>query len=186
MSKQDRRLKMTETMPNTKAASMLVLKQQGPGILADLEMRRKTHYEKFVSYVKQKTCFNFFYIWLEYVRQMCKKLKQTKSKILHHFWGPTFHNKELSSLVRKDSFTLKVLKMEVVFRWDYTKLLEMNNAAWLWSIFATLSQRQIPFLGPLEWRNLFGPKDKVSSYEKLVFRSAVWFLIRRILSMAIC
>ena len=40
----------------------------------------------------------------------------------------------------------------------------------------SLSQRQIAFLGPLEWRNLFGPKDKVSSYQKLVFRSAVRFL----------
>ena len=39
-----------------------------------------------------------------------------------------------------------------------------------------LSQRQIAFLGPLEWRNLFGPKDKVSSYEKLVLGSGVRFL----------
>ena len=33
-----------------------------------------------------------------------------------------------------------------------------------------------PFLGPLGWRNHFGPKDKVSSHEKLAFRSGVWFL----------
>ena len=36
--------------------------------------------------------------------------------------------------------------------------------------------RQIAFLGPLEWRNLFGPKDKVSSYENLVLGSGVRFL----------
>ena len=36
--------------------------------------------------------------------------------------------------------------------------------------------RQIPFLGPLEWRNLFRPKDKVSSYEKLVLGGGVRFL----------
>ena len=42
--------------------------------------------------------------------------------------------------------------------------------------FLSLSQRQIAFLGPLEWRNLFGPKDKVSSYEKLVIGSGVRFL----------
>ena len=48
-----------------------------------------------------------------------------------------------------------------------------------------LSQRQIAFLGPLEWRNLFGPKDKVSSHEKLVFRSGVRFLFLFVLTDAI-
>ena len=43
-------------------------------------------------------------------------------------------------------------------------------------ILPSLIQRQITLLGPLERRNLFGPKDKVSSHEKLVFRSGVQFL----------
>ena len=42
--------------------------------------------------------------------------------------------------------------------------------------FPCLRQRQIASLGPLEGKNLFGPKDKVSSHEKLVFRSGVRFL----------
>ena len=42
-------------------------------------------------------------------------------------------------------------------------------------MFPSLSHRQITFLGPLECRNLFGSKDKVSSHEKLVFRSGVRF-----------
>ena len=56
---------------------------------------------------------------------------------------------------------LKVLKMQFVFGWDYENLVKMNNAARLWSIFLSLSQRQISFLRPLEWRNLFGQKSKV-------------------------
>ena len=52
-------------------------------------------------------------------------------------------------------------------------------------IFPSLSHRQIAFLGPLEWRNLFGPKDKVSSHEKLVFKSGVRFLILFVLTDAI-
>ena len=51
--------------------------------------------------------------------------------------------------------------------------------------FPSLSQKQITFLGPLEWRNLFGPKDKVSSHEKLVFRSGVQFLFLFVLTDAI-
>ena len=51
--------------------------------------------------------------------------------------------------------------------------------------FPSLSQRQITFLGPLEWRNLFRPKDKVASHEKLVFRSGVWFLFLFVLTDAI-
>ena len=42
--------------------------------------------------------------------------------------------------------------------------------------YPSLSQKQITFLGPLEWRNLFGPKDKVAIHEKLVFRKGVHFL----------
>ena len=51
--------------------------------------------------------------------------------------------------------------------------------------FPSLSHRQIVFLGPLGWRNLFGPKDKVSSHEKLVFRSGVRFLFLFVLMDAI-
>ena len=52
-------------------------------------------------------------------------------------------------------------------------------------IFPSLSHRQIAFLGPLECRNLFGSKDKVSSHEKLVFRSGVRFLFLFVLTDAI-
>ena len=52
-------------------------------------------------------------------------------------------------------------------------------------IFLHLSQRQIAFLGPLECRNLFGSRDKVSSHEKLVFRSGVRFLFLFVLMDAI-
>ena len=48
--------------------------------------------------------------------------------------------------------------------------------------FHCLSQRQIVFLGPLERRNLFWPKNKVSSHEKLVFRSVVRFLFLFVLT----
>ena len=46
----------------------------------------------------------------------------------------------------------------------------------LFDIF-TFSQRQIAFLGPLEWKNLFGQKSKVVIYQKLIKRSGVRFLI---------
>ena len=51
--------------------------------------------------------------------------------------------------------------------------------------FPSLSQRQITFLGPLEWRNPFEPKDKVSCLEKLVFRSGIRFLFLFVLTDAI-
>ena len=51
--------------------------------------------------------------------------------------------------------------------------------------FPSLSQRQITFLGPLEWRNLFELKDKVSFLEKLVFRSGVRCLFLFVLTDAI-
>ena len=52
-------------------------------------------------------------------------------------------------------------------------------------IFPSLCHRQIAFLGPLECRNLFGSKDKVSSHEKLVFRSGIRFLFLFVLTDAI-
>ena len=51
--------------------------------------------------------------------------------------------------------------------------------------FPHLSQRQIAFLGLLEGRNLFGPKDKISSHEKLAFRTGVQFLFLFVLTDAI-
>ena len=45
--------------------------------------------------------------------------------------------------------------------------------------------KTITFLGPLEWRNLFGPKSKVSIHKKLVFKSGVGFLILFVLTDAI-
>ena len=102
--------------------------------------------------------------------------KQTKTKNGRHFFISTFDNFQLCFFVPKDSFTLKFLKMQFVFGRDYENLVKMNNAAWLWSIFISLSRRQIAFLGHLEWRNLFGPKNKVSSHEKLVLGSGVYFL----------
>ena len=44
------------------------------------------------------------------------------------------------------------------------------------SIFLGLSQRQIAFLGPLEWRNPFGSKGRVSGHQKLIFITGVRFL----------
>ncbi len=49
----------------------------------------------------------------------------------------------------------------------------------------SFSQEQIAFLGPLEWRNIFGQKIKVVNYEKLVKRSAVCFLFLFVLMDAI-
>ena len=56
---------------------------------------------------------------------------------------------------------------------------------WLYLIFPSLSQRQSTFLEPLEWRNLFEPKDKVVCHEKLVLRSVVQFLFLFVLTEAI-
>ena len=84
------------------------------------------------------------------------------------FTHPTFDDYKLCSLAWDHTFTLKVLKMKVVFGWDYESLVKMNNAAWLRSIFVSLSQRQIAFLGPLEWRNHFGQKSQVGTNQKLI------------------
>ena len=45
-------------------------------------------------------------------------LKQTKTQNGHLFFSSTFHNQKLCSLAKKDSFTLKALKMELFFGWD--------------------------------------------------------------------
>ena len=103
--------------------------------------------------------------------------KQTKTKNGRHFFISSFDNFQLCFFVQKDSSTLKVLKMQFIFSWDYENLVKMNNAARLWSIFLSLSQRQIAILGPLEWRNLFGQKSKIVSFQKLIKRSGIHFLI---------
>ena len=94
-----------------------------------------------------------------------RPLKQTKSKNGRHFFISTFENLQLCFFVQNDSFTLKVLKMQFVFGWAYDKGHCIFNlqCSLLW-----LSQRQIAFLGPLEWRNLFGQKSKVVSFQKLI------------------
>ena len=94
--------------------------------------------------------------------------KQTNTKNERHFFISTFDNFQLWFFVQKYYFTLNVLKMQFVFGWDYENLVKMNNAAWLWSIFLSLSRRQIAFLGHLEWSNIFGQKSKVGSYQKLI------------------
>ncbi len=45
--------------------------------------------------------------------------------------------------------------------------------------------RQIAFLGPLNWWNLFRPEDKVSIHEMLVLRNGVHFLTLFIMMDAI-
>ena len=54
----------------------------------------------------------------------------------------------------------------------------------LFDIFS-FSQRQIAFLGRLEWKNLFGQKSKVIIYQKLILKSGVRFLILFVLMDAI-
>ena len=89
---------------------------------------------------------------------------------------------ETLSWAWKDSFTLKVLKMQFVFSWDWKcQTMQIRHC----SIFFSFGQRLIIFLGPLEWRNLFRPKEKVSSHEKLVFGSGVRFLFLFVLMDAI-
>ena len=98
-------------------------------------------------------------------------LKQTKSKNGRHFIISTFEKLQLCFFVQKDSDTLKVLKMQFVFGWAYDKGHCIFNlqCSLLW-----LSRRQIAFLGPLEWRNLFGQKTlcKVS-----IDKSWQWYFL---------
>ena len=61
----------------------------------------------------------------------------------------------------------------------------MNNVEVCIVCFSVCSQRQIAFLGPLEWRNLFGQKSKVVSFQKLILRSGVRLLILFVLMDAI-
>ena len=97
--------------------------------------------------------------------QNMASIKTNKIKKRRHFIISTFENLQLCFFVQKDSATLKVLKMQFVFGWAYDKGHCIFNlqCSLLW-----LSQRQIAFLGPLEWRNLFGQKSKVVSFQKLI------------------
>ena len=54
----------------------------------------------------------------------------------------------------------------------------------IWLFLKIRSIKTITFLGPLEWRNLFGTKSRVTA-EKLVFRSVVGFLFLFVLTDAI-
>ena len=99
-----------------------------------------------------------------------------------HFFISTFENLQLCFFVQNDSFTLKVLKMQFVFGWAIIR----NIADWICNVlYRRLSQRQIAFLGPLEWRNLFGQKSKVVSFQKLILWSGIRFLILFVLMDAI-
>ncbi len=73
--------------------------------------------------------------------------------------------------------------MQFIFSWYLVLCSALRNTVltklreiW-WLNLLWYSQRQIPFSVPLKWRNLFGPKDKVSSYDKLDLRSGVRFLL---------
>ena len=114
--------------------------------------------------------------------QNMASIKTNKIKKRMHFIISTFENLQLCFFVQKDSATLKVLKMQFVFGWAYDKGHCIFNlqCSLLW-----LSQRQIAFLGPLEWRNLFGQKSKVVSFQKLILWSGVHFLILFVLMDAI-
>ena len=72
-------------------------------------------------------------------------VETNKNENGRHFVISTFDKFQLCFFVQKDSFTLKVLKTQFAFE----NLMKINNAARLWSIFLSLSQRQIAFLGPL-------------------------------------
>ena len=52
-------------------------------------------------------------------------------------------------------------------------------------MFLIMAQKQIAFLGPLEWWNLFEQKSKVVSFQKLLKQSVVRFLILFVLKDAI-
>ena len=94
-----------------------------------------------------------------------RPLKQTKSKNGRHFFISTFENLQLCFFVQKDSSTLKVLKMQFVFGWAIIR----NIADWICNVpYRRLSQRQITFLGPLEWLNLFWTKNKVVYFQKMI------------------
>ena len=55
----------------------------------------------------------------------------------------------------------------------------------IWLFLKIGSIKRITFLGPLEWRNLFGQKSKVVIYQKWIKRSGVRFLILFVLTDAI-
>ena len=94
--------------------------------------------------------------------------KQTKTTNGCHFFISTFDSFQLCFFVQKDFFTLKVLKMQFVFGWDQEKSTKVMLHCSFSLDFHSLSQRQIAFLRPLEWRNLFGQKSKVGYYQKLI------------------
>ena len=130
--------------------------------------------KKFWNSIESLLRYRNFKIW--------HPLKQTKSKNGRHFFISTFENLQLCFFVQKDSSTLKVLKMQFVFGWAIIR----NIADWICNVpYRRLSQRQIAFLGPLEWMNHFGQKSKVVSFQKLMLRSVVRFLILFVLMDAI-
>ena len=72
--------------------------------------------------------------------------------------------------------------MQFVFGWAIIR----NIADWICNVpYRRLSQRQIAFLGPSEWRNLIGQKRKVVSFQKLILWIGIRFLIFFVLMDAI-
>ena len=53
------------------------------------------------------------------------------------------------------------------------------------NIFIETEERQSPIQGHLKWTNLFWQSNKVSIYDKLLYKSGVCFLILFILTDAI-
>ena len=71
------------------------------------------------------------------------------------FWS--YLNKQLLESISISLFSLDL----------FSDLIENIASMFLQCFVLTLKKRQSKFLGLLEWRNLFRPSNKVSSYEKL-------------------
>ena len=69
--------------------------------------------QKKQNFVDRVTRYGYFRKW--------HPLKQTKTKNGRHFFISTFDNFQLCFFVQKDSFTLKVLKMQFVFGTEFVK-----------------------------------------------------------------
>ena len=73
------------------------------------------------------------------------------------------------------------LEVAVMANIEHMKTIKKTSVV----LILNLSQRQSAVLRPLEPRNLFGPRNKVSSNEKLMLRSGVCFVFLFVLRDAI-
>merc|ERR1719273_31264 len=82
--------------------------------------------------------------------------------------------------------TNEIEKRAPLLRTNFSQLetLFLGPKPYLYSKCPFLSQRQIAFLGPLKYRYCFGPRNKVSSWEKPVLRSGARFPILFVLADA--